>query len=66
LSGSNPASTPSATTASKPMNAFDEQLLKEEVKQMAERICWQIIPDITEKIVREEIQKLLQGVEKNI
>lgn len=54
------------TPASKPITGFDEQILKEEIKQMAERICWQIIPDITEKIVREEIQKLLQGIEKNI
>ncbi len=49
----------------KSLSAFDEQLLKEEIKQMAERICWQIIPDITEKIVREELNKLLQGLEKN-
>ncbi len=45
-------------------SAFDEQLLKDEIKQIAERICWQIIPDITEKIVREELNKLLQGLEK--
>ena len=49
----------------KSLSAFDEQLLKEEIKQMAERICWQIIPDITEKVVREELNKLLQGLEKN-
>ena len=49
----------------KELNSFDKQLLKEEIKQMAERICWQIIPDITEKIVREELNKLLQGLEKN-
>ncbi len=50
---------------SKGNTSFDEKLLKEEIKQMAERICWQIIPDITEKIVREELNKLLQGLEKN-
>ncbi|OFZ31348.1 MAG: hypothetical protein A2622_01815 [Bdellovibrionales bacterium RIFCSPHIGHO2_01_FULL_40_29] len=50
---------------SKSMTAFDEQILREEIKQMAERICWQIIPDITEKIVREELNKLLQGLEKH-
>ncbi len=44
---------------------FDEHLIKEEIKKIAERICWQIIPDITEKIVREELNKLLQGLEKN-
>ena len=49
----------------KSLSAFDEQLLKEEIKQMAERICWQIIPDITEKVIREELNKLLQGLEKN-
>lgn len=53
-------------TNTKSLSAFDEQLLKEEIKQMAERICWQIIPDITEKVVREELNKLLQGLEKNI
>ncbi|MFZ3230578.1 MAG: response regulator [Pseudobdellovibrio sp.] len=52
------------SSAPKNISAFDEQILREEIKQMAERICWQIIPDITEKIVREEITKLLQGIEK--
>lgn len=56
--------TPSAF-ANKPASAFDEQILKEEIKQMAERICWQIIPEITERVVREELQKLLQGIDKN-
>ncbi|MBC7465886.1 MAG: response regulator [Bdellovibrio sp.] len=51
--------------APKQMTAFDEQILREEIKQMAERICWQIIPEITEKVVREEMHKLLQGIEKN-
>lgn len=55
-----------AAAPSKPSNSFDEQILKEEIKQMAERICWQIIPEITEKVVREEMQKLLQGIDKNI
>lgn len=50
---------------SKPMSQFEEQLLKEEIKLMAERICWQIIPDLAEKIIREELQKLMQGIEKN-
>lgn len=47
-------------------SSFDEQLIKEEIKLTAEKICWQIIPEITEKIVREELAKLLQGIEKNI
>lgn len=47
-------------------SSFDEQLMKEEIRQIAERICWQVIPEITEKIVREELAKLLQGIEKNV
>ncbi len=45
---------------------FDEQLMREEVRLMAEKICWQIIPDITEKIVREEITKLLSNIDKSL
>jgi two-component system cell cycle response regulator len=45
---------------------YDEQLMREEVRLMAEKICWQIIPDITEKIVREEISKLLSNIDKSI
>lgn len=51
--------------SNKTTSHFDEQILREEIKQMAERICWQIIPDITEKVVRDELNKLLQGLEKN-
>lgn len=50
----------------KPLSQFEEQLLKEEIKLMAERICWQVIPELAEKIIREEIQKLMQGIEKSI
>lgn len=45
---------------------FDEQMLREEIRLMTEKICWQIIPDITEKIVREEIAKLLLNIDKSI
>lgn len=45
---------------------FDEQLMREEVRSMAEKICWQIIPEITEKIVREELKKLLTDIEKSV
>ena len=53
------------TISSKTTN-FDEQLMREEVRLMAEKICWQIIPDITEKIVREEITKLLSNIDKSV
>lgn len=49
----------------KPLSNFEEQLLKEEIKLMAERICWQVIPDLAEKIIREEVQKLMQNVERD-
>lgn len=47
-------------------NNLDEKLFREEVRQMAERICWQVIPEITEKIVREELGKLLKDLDKSI
>lgn len=47
-------------------SSFDEQLMREEIRQIAERICWQVIPEVTEKVVREELNKLLQGIENNI
>lgn len=58
--------TPKSTITSTPSSNFDEQLMREEVRLMAEKICWQIIPDITEKIVREEITKLLSNIDKSI
>lgn len=45
---------------------FDEQMMREEIKMQTEKICWQIIPEITERIVREEIQKLMKNIEKSI
>ncbi len=48
------------------LSHLDEQLLREEVRQMAEKICWQVIPEITEKIVREELGKLLKDIEKSV
>lgn len=52
--------------SNKPAGRFDEQLMREEVRSMAEKICWQIIPEITEKIVREELKKLLTDIEKSV
>lgn len=64
-----PVTTHRATSTRQPKNtfsSFDEQLAKDEIRQIAERICWQIIPEITEKIVRDELNKLLEGIEKSI
>ncbi len=65
LSKSVQPQSPQNTYTSKPSN-FDEHMMREEVRLMAEKICWQIIPDITEKIVREEITKLLSNLDKSI
>ena len=46
-------------------STFDEQLMREEIRQIAERICWQVIPEVTEKVVREELAKLLKGIESS-
>lgn len=46
-------------------STFDEQLMREEIRQIAERVCWQVIPEVTEKVVREELAKLLKGIENN-
>ena len=46
-------------------SAFDEQLIREEIRQIAERVCWQVIPEVTERVVREELAKLLKGIESN-
>ena len=55
----------SQTSQVRSMSNLDEQIMKEEIRMMAEKICWQILPEMTEKIVREELQKLLNGLEKN-
>lgn len=53
-------------TAAGKKSRFDEQLMREEIKMLTEKICWQIIPEIAERIVREEIQKLMKNIEKSI
>jgi CheY-like chemotaxis protein len=44
--------------------AVIEQVLREQIKLVLHDIAWKIIPDITERIVREEINKLLKDAEK--
>lgn len=43
-----------------------EATIEEHAKEMIERICWQILPEIAERVVREEVNKLLKDVEKSI
>jgi len=41
-----------------------EEVLREQVREVLETIAWKIIPDIAERVVREEIQKLLKEAER--
>lgn len=60
-----PSST--STLSSSPSGAIDhEALVREETRKIIESIAWKILPEITERIVREEINKLLQDTEKSI
>ncbi|MFN3697980.1 MAG: response regulator [Pseudobdellovibrio sp.] len=45
---------------------IDENLIREEVRVMAEKVCWQIIPDLAEKLIREELKKVMQDIEKSL
>lgn len=55
-----------ASASGNKKSRFDEQMMREEIKMLTEKICWQIIPEIAERIVREEIQKLMKNIEKSI
>lgn len=41
-----------------------EQILREQSRDVLETIAWRILPDIVERIVREELQKLLKDSER--
>ncbi len=41
-----------------------EEILRQEVRQILENIAWKVIPDLAERIVREELQKLLKDAER--
>lgn len=43
-----------------------EEIFREEARAMAEKICWQILPELAERMVKDEINKLLKDVEKSI
>lgn len=62
-----PAYTPSAGM---PMSAADEaraeSILREESRAVLEKVAWQILPEICERIVKDELNRLLKTVEKSI
>lgn len=41
-----------------------EEILRQEVRAVLEQIAWKIIPDVAERVVREELQKLLKDAER--
>ncbi len=41
-----------------------EQIIRQQAHEVLEAIAWKILPDITERIVREELQKLLKDSER--
>lgn len=60
---------PSRVGASAQVNKLDpvhlEQLVREQVREVLQSIAWQIVPDLAERIVREEIQKLIVEAERH-
>lgn len=65
------AATPSAAKSNiqsqGDMNAeMMEKIVREEAREVIEAICWKVLPEIAERIVREEINKILRETEKSI
>lgn len=43
-----------------------EKIIREEAREVIESICWKMLPEIAERVVREEINKILRDSEKSI
>jgi two-component system cell cycle response regulator len=56
-----PASLPHMTQIS---HERVEQIMREEIRAVLESIAWKILPDMAERVVREEIQKLMKDAER--
>ncbi|MFS4457831.1 response regulator [Bdellovibrio sp. HCB2-146] len=41
-----------------------EKIIREEAREVIESICWKMLPEIAERVVREEINKILRDTEK--
>lgn len=41
-----------------------EDILRQEARKVLEAIAWKMIPDVVERVVREELQKLLKDAER--
>lgn len=64
--------TPTMNESVKSMSHLDmapemmEKILRQEAREIIESICWKILPDIAERVVREEINKILRDSEKSL
>lgn len=51
-----------------PLSALDpmraEELLRQEARSVLESVAWKLLPEIVERVVREELQKLLKDAER--
>lgn len=43
-----------------------ERIIREEAKIIIEKICWEILPSIAERVIKDEINKLLKETERSI
>lgn len=43
-----------------------EKVIREEAREVIESVCWKLLPEIAERLVREEIKKILRETEKSI
>jgi CheY-like chemotaxis protein len=43
-----------------------EKIVREEAREVIESVCWKLLPEIAERIVREELSKLMRETEKSI
>lgn len=43
-----------------------ENVVREEARAVIEAICWKVIPEIAERVIREEISKIMRETEKSI
>lgn len=44
-------------------NDMIEKVIREEAREIIESVCWKLIPEVAERIVREEINKILKETE---
>lgn len=57
---------PPAPRRSVASEVMAEKIMREEALAVLEKVAWQILPDICERVVREELNRLLKDVEKTI